>query len=75
MRELPPPDELLLLRDADPILYVPAGTWGCPFCSPDAVTYTSVVWLGPLGRCGTCGQKLELAEPFEHVPAITEQLR
>ena len=49
MRELAPPDELNLARDAAPILYVHASTWRCLLCDPDGtapVTNSTVVWLG-----------------------------
>ena len=81
MRELPPEDQLLLIRDNAPILYVPAQQWHCPLCDPDdtkAVAVTTVVWLGPNtdgphGRCRSCGQKYELVRAGEAVPPIAEQ--
>lgn len=80
-RELPDPEHLLLVRDAAPILYVPATQWNCPLCDPEnraAVAASTVVWLGPNtdgphGRCSTCGQKYELVPAGEAVPTIAEQ--
>ena len=82
MRELRGPKDLLLVRDAAPILYVPAATWHCVLCDPEnkgAVSTTTVVWLGrdtdgPSGRCSSCGQKYELVNAADrHVPAPDEQ--
>jgi hypothetical protein len=68
MRELPPADQLLRPRDAEPIVVVPPQTWHCMFCDPQGPlgTRTTVIWLGPNtdgphGRCTECGQKYALA--------------
>lgn len=68
MRELPPLNQLLRVRDAAPIVVVPPQTWHCLFCDPQGPrgTRTTVIWLagetdGPDGRCTECGQKFELA--------------
>ncbi len=68
MRELPPEDQLLRARDAEPIVVVPPQTWHCMFCDPQGLVAmrTTVIWLGPDsdgpdGRCAQCGQKYELA--------------
>jgi hypothetical protein len=68
MRELPPEDQLLRPRDAEPIVVVPPQTWHCMFCDPAGPVgnRTTVIWLGPNtdgphGRCTDCGQKYALA--------------
>ena len=68
MRELPPEDQILRARDAEPIVVVPPQTWHCMFCDPQGPlgTRTTVIWLGPNtdgphGRCSECGQKYALA--------------
>lgn len=81
MRELKPQDDLLLVRDTAPVIYVPAATWHCMLCDPEdkgPVATTTVVWLGantsgPHGRCSSCGQKFELATMGEAVPPPGEQ--
>jgi hypothetical protein len=71
MRELPPEDQLLRPRDADPIIVVPPQTWHCMFCDPTGPrgSRTTVVWIGPNtdgphGRCSECGQKYHLASHY-----------
>lgn len=68
MRELPLPDDLLLPRDAAPIIVVPPHVWHCIICEPEGATgaATTVQWIGPAtdgphGRCAECGQKYSLA--------------
>lgn len=81
MWELAPPDELLLPRDAEPALYVPAAEYGCRFCAQPPPPGTTVDWLpqkvpdGIDGRCRECGQKWILARWREAVPTVEEQLR
>lgn len=64
--ELPPPDELLLPRDASPMEHVPSEQWWCHYCPVD--DYLGPVHWVPLmdgsqyGRCGTCGQKYQTVE-------------
>jgi hypothetical protein len=76
MRELAPQDSLNLPHDADPIWWVPAQTWVCQVCDPEGGegAYTTVAWVGELGRCNVCGSKFRLADAFDkHVPTIVEQ--
>lgn len=82
MRELPPLAQLLRSRDLEPIMWVPAETWHCPFCAQPGGdgAGTTVVWLhgaypldGPDGRCRECGQKFALARQGEKVPTVEEQ--
>lgn len=82
MRELPPPDDILLPNDHAPILWVSARQWACLRCHPrdDQGSATSVSWIGvdegTLGRCHLCGQKWALGDPRDtHYPSVDEQLR
>lgn len=84
LRELPEPARLLKARDREPIMWVPAETWHCPFCSQPGGdgAGTTVVWLhgtypleGPDGRCRECGQLFVLARQGEAVPTPDEQVR
>ena len=76
VRELAPQNELNLPHDGDPIWWVPAQTWTCLRCVPNGGdgAYTTVVWIGQVGRCNVCGSKYRLADAFDkHVPSISEQ--
>lgn len=79
MTELPPPDRLLKSRDRKPVRYLPAWGWACAYCTPGGGegAGTTVDWItGPnneqYGRCRVCGQKWQLALPFEHLPELLD---
>ncbi len=58
-------------NDSAPVRWVRATRWQCIICDPkeQAGAYTTVVWIGALGRCSDCGQKMMLADPFDtHIP-------
>lgn len=73
LRERPPPDKMLKIRDSDPLIVVPPQTWHCLWCDPGGQgVATTVDWPGPTtdgphGRCRECGQKYVLAAE-QHMP-------
>lgn len=66
MKELAPPDQLLKVRDAAPIIVLPPEGWYCLFCKNPPDDYLGTVeWIRmedgtELGRCHVCGQKYVL---------------